>query len=154
MVSGHFPNLQGLASASTNLPIHLRQTWTMSVYSLVRCVLRSWRKRVSRPGPVRGEICMSEIILASYEPNLIADSGITFTTFNPLPVRLISSRYSKIRQGKLTGVQTAHAASVPELFHGGSKRSPGVEHGSDDVAMFRRDDSLLCHAGLGNEVDF
>jgi len=61
-----------------------------------RCVLRLWRRDVSQPCYVSDSTCLNTATLASYEPNLMADSGITLITFRPLPRRRISARHIRI----------------------------------------------------------
>jgi hypothetical protein len=57
-----------------------------------RCVLQLWRIDVSQPCYVSDSTYSNTATLASYEPNLMADSGITLITFRPLPRGHISAR--------------------------------------------------------------
>lgn len=56
--------------------------------------------------------CLEE--LASYAPNLMADSGITLTTFKPFPIQLAFILWSSQQH---TSIEAAHATSAPELLH-------------------------------------
>jgi hypothetical protein len=51
-------------------------------------------------------------LLASYEPNLIADSGITLITLRPFPTVKVST-VNCHPLGILTSVEAAHATRLP-----------------------------------------
>jgi hypothetical protein len=59
-----------------------------------------------------------------------------------------------MRPTQLTRVQTAHTASLPELFHSSGQWTPRVHGRSDDMSRLGSVYRLLGDVGLGDEIYF